>query len=216
MGGAEGAFAGLVMRSNSALIKTSWAAGTGASLIRFGALLSAVAGIFDVAQSISATKRTSTAGDVIASRQHAVAGLFYGAGAGAFTLAVAQPYLIGPLGAAIILTLIAYSSSKRAETNESDSFERWVKLCYFGMANENPRIHWDTPEWADIAFAELNAATLGLHAKLNFESTLASNQAAPKLGGLINLTVEYNIKFRIILPKYSEVRSAYLWSLTVH
>ena len=207
---------GLVMRSNTALIKTSWAAGTGASLIRFGALLSAVAGIFDVAQSISATKRTSTAGDVIASRQHAVSGLFYGAGAGAFTLAVAQPYLIGPLGAAIILTLIAYSFSKRAETNESDSFERWVKRCYFGKANENPRIHWDTPEWADIAFAELNAATLGLHAKLNFESTLASNQATPKLGGLINLTVEYKIKFRIILPKYSEVRSAYLWSLTVH
>ncbi|MEX5502526.1 T6SS effector BTH_I2691 family protein [Pseudomonas putida] len=207
---------GLVMRSSTALIKTSWAAGTGASLIRFGALLSAVAGIFDVAQSISATKRTSTAGDVIASRQHAVAGLFYGAGAGAFTLAVAQPYLIGPLGAAIILTLIAYSLSKRAEKNESDSFERWVKRCYFGKANENPRIHWDTPEWADIAFAELNAASLGLHAKLNFESTLASNQTAPKLGGLINLTVEHKIKFQIILPQYSEVRSAYLWSLTVH
>lgn len=30
------------------------------------------------------------------------------------------------------------------------------------------------------------------------------------------MTVEYKIKFRIILPKYSEVRSAYLWSLTVH
>ncbi|MFJ7005789.1 T6SS effector BTH_I2691 family protein [Pseudomonas putida] len=207
---------GLVMRSSTALIKTSWAAGTGASLIRFGALLSAVAGIFDVAQSISATKRTSAAGDVIASRQHAVAGLLYGAGAGAFTLAVAQPYLIGPVGAAIILTLIAYSLSKRAEKNESDSFERWVKRCYFGKANENPRIHWDTPEWADIAFAELNAATLGLHAKLNFESTLASNQTAPKLGGLINLTVEHKIKFQIILPQYSEVRSAYLWSLTVH
>ncbi|WP_243054823.1 T6SS effector BTH_I2691 family protein [Pseudomonas sp. BP01] len=207
---------GLVMRSSTALIKTSWAAGTGASLIRFGALLSAVAGIFDVAQSISATKRTSAAGDVIASRQHAVAGLLYGAGAGAFTLAVAQPYLIGPVGAAIILTLIAYSLSKRAEKNESDSFERWVKRCYFGKANENPRIHWDTPEWADIAFAELNAATLGLHAKLNFESTLASNQTAPKLGGLINLTVEHKIKFQIILPQYSEVHSAYLWSLTVH
>ncbi|WP_426808757.1 T6SS effector BTH_I2691 family protein [Pseudomonas sp. WOUb67] len=207
---------GLVMRSSTALVKTTWAAGTGASLIRFGALLSAVAGVFDVAQSISATKRTWAAGDVLASRQHAVAGLFYGAGAGAFTLAVAQPYLIGPLGAAIILTLIAYSLSKRAEKNESDAFERWVKRCYFGKANETPRIHWDTPEWADIAFAELNAATLGLHAKLNFESTLASNQATPKLGGLINLTVEHKIKFQTILPQYSEVRSAYLWSLTVH
>ncbi len=77
-------------------------------------------------------------------------------------------------------------------------------------------VHWKTPEYADIAFAELNAATLGVKAMLHFESSLITDPTTPRIGGLVGLEREQKLKFQIILPRYREEASSYRWSLIVH
>ncbi|MDM1714896.1 oxidoreductase [Pseudomonas sp. 165] len=210
---------GLILRSSAGPLNLGWAKGVAASggaLIRLGALVSAVAGVFDTAQAIKAMKRTAAAGDDAARSQHFFSFLLYGSGTMVFSVAVLKPLFFGPLGLAIALTLAAYQLSKLAQENESTDLERWVRRCCFGKANEKPSIHWNAPEHADIAFAELNAATLGVQAKLNFESRLATDPGLPKIGGLINTEITKKLKFLIALPMYDERSSGYRWKLIVH
>ncbi|WP_454869661.1 hypothetical protein [Pseudomonas putida] len=125
--------------------------------------------------------------------------------------------LIGAsLGLAISLSLVAYELSKRAENNESTALERWARRCYFGLANETPSIHWNAPEFSDIAFAELNAATLGVQAKLNFESSMATDPTLPRIGGLVSLSTVQQLKFLVVLPKFNKAKSAFRWKLIAH
>ena len=210
---------GLVTRSGAGNIHRPWAKGaavTGVAILKIGAALSAIAGIFDMAQAISAKKRTKAAGDNTAAGQFTFAAVASGTSTVAFAFAVFRPFVFGPLGLAITLALLAYELSKRAENNESTPLERWARRCHFGLANETPPIHWKAPEFSDLAFAELNAATLGVQAKLNFESSLATDTTHPKIGGLVSLNTEQKLKFFIILPKFSEAKSAYRWKLMAH
>ncbi|MGE8323587.1 MAG: T6SS effector BTH_I2691 family protein [Pseudomonas sp.] len=210
---------GLAMRTGASHIGMSWNKGliaTGGALVKFGALFSAIAGIFDTVQAITAAKRASAAGDNIGRMQHITSVAFFGTGTIAFVGAVFKSLVLGPLGVAVVLTLTAYALSKRAEENESSALERWARRCCFGKANETPAVHWDTPEYADIAFAELNAATLGVQAKIHFESNLVTDQTAPRIGGLISLETEQKIKFQVVLPGYRDEVSAFHWSLIVH
>jgi hypothetical protein len=210
---------GLILRSSAGLLNLARAKGVAASggaLIRLGALVSVVAGVFDTAQAINAMRRTAAAGDDVAYYQHLTSAFFYAAGTIAFGVAVLNPLFFGPLGLAIALTLAAYQLSKRAEKNESTDLERWVRRCCFGKADEKPSIHWNSPEHADIAFAELNAATLGVQAKLHFESHVATDPGLPKIGGLISVEIMRELKFLIALPMYDERSSGYHWKLIVH
>ena len=210
---------GLILRSSAGplnLARAKGVAATGEALIRLGALVSVVAGVFDTAQAINAMRRTAAAGDDVAYYQHLTSAVFYAAGTIAFGVAVLNPLFFGPLGLAIALTLAAYQLSKRAEKNESTDLERWVRRCCFGKADEKPSIHWNSPEHADIAFAELNAATLGVQAKLHFESHLATDPGLPKIGGLISVEIMRELKFLIALPMYDERSSGYHWKLIVH
>lgn len=210
---------GLILRSSAGPLNLGWAKGVAASggaLIRLGALVSAVAGVFETAQAINAMRRTAAAGDDAARSQHFFSFLLYGSGTIVFSVAVLNPLFFGPLGLAIALTLAAYQLSKLAQENESTDLERWVRRCCFGKANEKPSIHWNAPEHADIAFAELNAATLGVQAKLNFESRLATEPGLPKVGGLISAEIIRKLKFLIALPLYDERSSGYCWKLIVH
>lgn len=207
------------MRSSASNIHRPWAKGaavTGVAILKIGAALSAIAGIFDTAQAISARKRTKAAGDKTAARRFEFAAIASGTSTVAFAFAVFRPFVFGPLGLAITLALLAYELSKRAEKNESNPLERWARRCYFGLANETPPIHWNAPEFSDIAFADLNAATLGVQAKLHFESSLATDPTLPKTGGLVSLNTEQKLKFFIILPKFGQARSAYRWKLMAH
>ncbi|WP_156675998.1 hypothetical protein [Pseudomonas sp. Leaf58] len=120
------------------------------------------------------------------------------------------------MGLAVAVTLAAYGLSKRAQENESTDLERWIRRCYFGRADEKPAIHWNSPEHADIAFAELNAVTLGVQAKVDFESRLATDPGLPKIGGLISIETIRRLKFFIVFPMYNERRSGYRWRLIVH
>ncbi|MCC9005125.1 T6SS effector BTH_I2691 family protein [Pseudomonas putida] len=210
---------GLVMRSSVSAIRRPWAEGTaitGEAIIKIGAILSAVAGVFDTAQANLARKRTLAIGDTKAALQYKYAALASGAGTVAFALAVFRPFVFGPLGLAISLSLVAYELSKRAENNESTALERWARRCYFGLANETPSIHWNAPEFSDIAFAELNAATLGVQAKLNFESSMATDPTLPRIGGLVSLSTVQQLKFLVVLPKFNKAKSAYRWKLIAH
>ncbi|MBH3450170.1 hypothetical protein I5S84_15065 [Pseudomonas putida] len=210
---------GLVLRSTAGRMGGAWtkaAVATGGALIRLGAVVSSVAGFIEAAQAISSAKRATAAGDSVAMAYFYFSAATFGTGAIFFAGAVFNASLLGPLGIAVILVLLAYTASKQAERNESDLLERWARRCCFGKADETPIIHWDTPEYADIAFAELNAATLGMQAKLHFESSLITNPTVPRIGGLVGLEVEHKLKFQIVLPRYRENDSAYSWSLIVH
>jgi hypothetical protein len=210
---------GLVMRSSVSAIRRPWAEGTaitGEVIIKIGAVLSAVAGVFDTVQANLARKRTLAIGDTKAALQYKYAALASGAGTVAFALAVFRPFVFGPLGLAISLSLVAYQFSKRAEHNESTALERWARRCYFGLANETPSIHWNAPEFSDMAFAELNAATLGVQARLNFESSMATDPTLPKIGGLVSLSTVQQLKFLVVLPSFNKAKSAYRWKLIAH
>ncbi|WP_341795736.1 MULTISPECIES: T6SS effector BTH_I2691 family protein [unclassified Pseudomonas] len=210
---------GLIMRSgvnHESISGTRGVVAAGEIIIKLGAVISSVACIFDMAQAVAASQRAKAVGDSAAQKQHMQAAALYGSGSIAFAVAVFKTSLLGPLGLAVILMLTAYALSKHAEVNESSSLERWAKRCCFGKADEIPPVHWGTPEYADIAFAELNAATLGVKAVLHFESSLITDPAAPRIGGLIALEREQKLKFQITLPRYREEASAYRWNLIVH
>ncbi|QJQ21285.1 hypothetical protein HG549_15530 [Pseudomonas sp. SK] len=208
---------GLILRA-SAYSGMPWAndaTATGKTLMRIGAVVGAVVGFVEAAQTISAAKRSAAAGDGPAATQYWLAVGFYGASAIAFAGAVVTSTVLGPIGLAVMLALNAYALSKSAEENESSALERWARRCCFGKADETPVIHWNSPEYADIAFAELNAATLGVQAEFHFESKL-SDPAVPRIGGLIGLEREQKLKFKIALPHYRDGVSAYRWCLIVH
>ncbi|PYG97792.1 hypothetical protein CVV67_24995, partial [Arthrobacter stackebrandtii] len=192
------------------------AAGTGVSLIKFGAIISAIAGIFDTAQAFAAAKRVLAAGDNRAGAIYIGAGFGLTVSTGVFVYAVFKPLILGPLGLAVMLALTAYAISKWAEGNESVALERWARRCCFGKADEKPAVFWGSPEYADIAFAELNAATLGVCAAINFESNRSINSAAPRIGGLVSLELEHKLKFQVVLPGYSDECSAFRLVLVVH
>ena len=210
---------GLLLSSSTKHTGKSWARGaseTGVSLIKIGAMIGAITGVIDSVQAFSAAKRAMASGDNTAETHYFRAGFLYAFSTGAFVYAVFKPLLLGPLGLAIILALAAYALTRSAEQSESNSLERWARRCCFGRGDESPVVYWGTPEYADIAFAELNAATLGVHAAVHFESKRISDPTTSKMGGLISLELEHKLKFYIILPKYNDEYSAYRWTLSVH
>lgn len=133
-----------------------------------------------------------------------------------FAYAALKSLTLGPLGLAIVLALGAYAMVKWAGQTESNALERWARRCYFGKGGEKTAVHWDVPEYADIAYAELNAAALGVQVKANFESIISSGPESSKIGGLVHMEFEHKLKFQIVLPGYNDERSAYRWSLVVH
>jgi hypothetical protein len=175
-----------------------------------------VAGVYDTAQAVFALKRTWARGDKFAMYAHGAIVPISIIGAAFSIAAVLSPALMGPLGISIILATTTYGISKLAESKESGPLELWAKRCYFGKANEEPAIHWEFPEHADIAFAELNAATLGVEANVKFETQRADPKLTAKIGWVAYAATEQNITFKILLPNIDTSSYSYHWSLTVH
>ncbi|WP_460415879.1 T6SS effector BTH_I2691 family protein [Pseudomonas sp. microsymbiont 2] len=190
--------------------------GVGRALIKIGAVVGAVAGIFDTANAGMAAKRTFRNSDRDSYRAYSTALFTSAAGTYFSFLAISTPTLLGPLGVAIVFSMTAYGIIKLAKNSESTPLERWAKRCYFGRANENPRVHWNTPKHSDIAFAELNAATLELTATLDFKTTRADPATSAKIGGLANLETRQHLRYRISFPQFEEKSLAYHWVLAVH
>ncbi|WP_236192623.1 T6SS effector BTH_I2691 family protein, partial [Pseudomonas urethralis] len=188
----------------------------GRTIARFGATISAAAGIFESIYLMMAAKRKYDDGDGKAALGYGFAAALAIGGVASAIRAVFSPLLIGALGTTIIISTITYMIIKWAEKQESTRLEQWANRCYFGIANELPRVHWSSPTHADIALAELNAATLELDGGLAFKAERADKAISSKIGGLVNLEIKRSLKFQFTLPRYSEVTSGYHWVLVVH
>ncbi|MBV4544414.1 hypothetical protein HU738_025495, partial [Pseudomonas sp. RW4S2] len=188
----------------------------GRTIARFGATISAAAGIFESIYLMMAAKRKYDDGDGKAALGYGFAAALAIGGVASAIRAVFSPLLIGALGTTIIISTITYMIIKWAEKKESTRLEQWANRCYFGIANELPRIHWSSPTHADIALAELNAATLELDGGLVFKAERADNAISSKIGGLVNLEIKRSLKFQFTLPHYSEATSGYHWILVIH
>jgi hypothetical protein len=178
--------------------------------------MGAVAGIYDTAQAVFALRRTWASGDSTATLFYSLSAIGLTIGTMTSVYAVFAPTFFGPLGIAILLAIASYGASKFAESKESSPLERWAKRCHFGMADEEPAIHWRFPEHADIAFAELNAATLGIEAGLKFESQRADPTLTAKIGWIAHAATDQKLAFKVLLPNINTSSYSYHWSLTVH
>ena len=193
----------------------------GGVLARAGAVIGAAAGIFEVMQAGVAANRTWHSKDTSAAIGFFFSMTLSGAGAlfGVVAAASRATTLMGPLGIAITLGMLAYGISQWAKSKESTPFEQWAKRCYFGNANENPKVHWIRPDQAHIAIAELNAITLGLGAGIHFRLRM-TGLSSPDDGGLIpGLSApvyEQCLEYRVSLPYFDATRSAYRWAVTIH
>lgn len=190
-------------------------------IVRAGGSIGAVAGLYDATRAGFAASRTWEGGDVSSTRLYSISSAVSGSGAivGIWAAATGATALFGPLGIAILLGLAAYGLFKWAESEESTALERWARRSFFGYGNETPSIHWNKPEHAHIAIAELNAATLGVEAGVNFRLRIVDSGSHGWGGpmGSVGATVhEQRLEYRLVLPLFDANRSAYRWSLTVH
>lgn len=192
----------------------------GKGMARAGAVIGATSGLYDAVQAGMAASRSLSAGDTPASIGHSFSGAFYAASAGLGIWAVlGTSALYGPLGWSIVAGLSGYAFYKWAEGKESTPLERWARRCYFGHGDENPLVHWNTPDQAHIAIAELNAVTIGVEVDIEFRLKMldrASSGADRSFGSMGPPAYEQRLVFRLALPRFDPGRSAYRWTLTVH
>ncbi|ROR48519.1 UNVERIFIED_ORG: hypothetical protein EDF86_4677, partial [Pseudomonas psychrophila] len=204
---------GLSARASAVAKATAHA---GNIVIRVGGSISAVSGLYDATQAGFAASRSLKGGDTSASNLYRAAAVVSGAGAVAgIWAAVGSSALLGPLGVAILLSLSGYAFLKWAEGQESTPLDRWARRCYFGFHNETPPIHWDKPEHASMAIAELNAATMGVEAGVNFSLRLVETDSPGNMSKS-SAILRRQLEYRLVLPLFDAERSAYRWSLTVH
>jgi hypothetical protein len=189
---------------------------SGRAVVRTGAIISAATGLFDTLQALLATRRTTNSGDNRAFLWYRRATFAGALGTLSAIAGVYYPFLMGPVGIAIALSLITFAFLKKGIQHESTPLQQWARRCYFGSADESPRVHWDSPNHADIALAELNAATLGLTGIAKFEITIANLPINSKIGTPIDLKTQHALSFKITIPGFNEAVSAYQWAVVVH
>ncbi|CRM57595.1 hypothetical protein [Pseudomonas sp. 28 E 9] len=207
--------------STRAMTNATATARMGNVFVRAGGSIGAVAGLYDATRAGFAANRTAKAGDTSAAAGYvfSAAASGFGAVAGVLAAASGNMVLLGPLGIAILFGLVGYAFYRWAEDEESTRFDHWARRCYFGKHNENPPIHWNKPEHADIAIAELNAATIGVEAGVNFRLRIVDSGSHGWRGpmGSVGAQVhEQHLEYHLVLPFFDANRSAYRWSLTVH
>lgn len=190
----------------------------GQILTRTGAVIGAVTGLFDATQAGMAAIRTSKSGDGAATRWYLASAVVSGAGAAAAIGAgiFSATALIGLMGLAIVLGITAYVFFQLAKSKESTPLEKWARRCVFGYADETPKIHWNQPEHASIAIAELNAATFGVEANVRFRLRLIAGQSHHRggsTGGAGTLAQEERLEYRLVLPCFHPEHSNYQWTL---
>ncbi|WPO98560.1 T6SS effector BTH_I2691 family protein [Pseudomonas sp. HR96] len=192
----------------------------GLYLQRAGAVIIAISSGFDAIKAAVAAQRTWNVGDKDASHRYigstffALVGAYYGVKAAASMSMV----LGGPLGVAIGLSLLAYALFRAAESQESDLLETWAKRCFFGVANETPKIHWVNSEYASTALGELNAATLGMTVEITRRMKVVDSGML-HLGGLARTALPTSTRtweYAIRLPFFDESHSAYAWNVVLH
>ncbi|BDM23400.1 hypothetical protein KMS_R31570 [Pseudomonas sp. LRP2-20] len=186
----------------------------GRSIARVGGVLNAAAGIFEAAQARTAYSRTDKAEDEKAARNYYLASAASFISTIAAVAGVFSPLALKFIGISIISSFAAYIFNKMAEENESTALEVWARRCYFGLADEAPRIHWNSPNHADIALAALNAVTLGITGGVKFDTVIANELSNTKIGVPIGL--QSFLRFRVTLPHFNSSSVGYQWILLIH
>ncbi|QYJ23866.1 hypothetical protein KYT87_11960 [Achromobacter sp. ES-001] len=209
----------------------------GKGMIRFGGVTSALSGVVEGVQFGTAAVRAMRSGDGEARDSYIYAGILSAASGLAATYAAwaSASSLLGPLGWAIALGMLAYAVSISAKGSESTAIEQWARRCYFGNHDETPSIWWNSaksvpsiPRYAsedletqkttaanidkDIAISALNAALIGMQTDLEFRfaprlSTLPAIGAGMQWG----TTLTYHVK----LPMWDPNKSGYAMTLAL-
>lgn len=194
----------------------------GARIAQYGGAIAAIAGVMDGVQYLFAANRAATRGDSEAESDYLLAAsvsmitvlpAVYGALAGSA--------LLGPIGLALILGLIAYAVATRAKKKESSLLEIWTRRCLWGLPKSHRR--WKGPEDLDNAVGELNASVLGVTADLSInlrpvrESDIkTSGEDYAAYAEIRPVPYGYFLEYRISLPEYDSALSDYIWRMKVY
>ena len=143
----------------------------GKGLIRFGGVTSALSGVAEGLQFGFAAFRNQRTGDFPARNRYAWAAGFALIGSAAAGMAAyyGLSSLMGPLGFAIALGLVAYATSRSAKNHQSTALEQWSRRCYFGVHNESPVVWWNSAK-----------TVITVPPPANLEAALAKREAANK------------------------------------
>jgi hypothetical protein len=192
---------------------------SGTRLVTRGTIIIAASGFIDAAIAGMSSYRLTQAGEKLTGVIYGASSILSSSGAilGIYAAGTASFALMGPLGIAVALTLVAYAFYKWANRRESTRIETWVKRCYFGVANENPKVHWNHSLLSRTALLELNAIIVGMDADVVTRHVVVDNK---NLGaGFVRTGAPITTprwEYKIILPYFSESQSVYCWSFILH
>jgi hypothetical protein len=191
----------------------------GKRLVMQGSTFIALSGLFDAATAASKSFNSFKSGDITSGLNYAGASMSSGAAVYyGVTAARSMSFaLMGPLGIALALITFSYVMFKLAESGESTRVETWVRRCFFGLANENPKIHWNLSTFSTTAMLELNSIMLGVEVNvLTRHRELQDNNLSP---GFVRTGIPIKVpcwEYKIVLPDFDETRSKYSWQFIVH
>jgi hypothetical protein len=200
--GAIEAAAGVVQRMTSrvgaslATRLTPWATGLAATAGWMAVGASVIEGI----QAFMMARRAFQSGDNDAGAAYALSGALFIAGAGfaAWATAAGTVSLLGPFGIAIALLILAVGALWWGMSSEDTQAEIWLDRCYFGLG-ERAEGKWSDAQ-LDQEITELNAVLLGLNAQLDWDDNVFSMD---------------RVEFRLTMPGFDPVRSAYEYTVYV-
>ncbi|WP_367351883.1 T6SS effector BTH_I2691 family protein [Achromobacter animicus] len=194
----------------------------GLRIAQYGGAVTAVSGLMDGVQHMFAAIRAGAVGD---SKAQIYSGLATMAALGSAIAGIVgalapQATLLGPIGIAIALGVLAYILAMQARKARSSSLELWARYSRWGSPSENRR--WTSESDFDTAVGSLNAAVLGMTAEMAIEMKLYKKGDIPfPIDGQTDwkrgrIWIGEYIVFQISLPGYEESSARYQWELTVY
>ncbi|MNE16328.1 hypothetical protein D3C80_1092700 [compost metagenome] len=199
---------------------TTTSLGTG--IARFGAGISALAGVMDAAQYRYANLRSERVGDGSAARLYRFASATsFGAAAFGVWAAFGSSALLGPIGISITLGIAAYLLATSAKHKESSATQIWARNTKWGLPESHRQ--WVTNTDMDAAIAALNASLLGLEAEISIQIQFEINHSIHKENASTIFTSDGNavpasvgLIFFIRIPNFNQHLSHYEWSLSLY
>ncbi|WP_304466143.1 T6SS effector BTH_I2691 family protein [Erwinia sp. JUb26] len=193
-------------------------------LVRLGAVLGGIAGIFDGIRNLDNGLRAYKDGDTNASFAFAIGGVFlitgggvsaYWGADGIYALTSKVGFLrLGPSGWAALLIFMGFFIVYEASKIRSTAFELWLRRTCFGLANESIKNYplWHASSMTDLAEAlvEYRAIITGMVADVAFASPFDTVTGNPTIYNIAYRRVD----FRISLPGWVEGVSGRLITLT--
>ncbi|UUC21276.1 hypothetical protein NOV18_12665 [Pseudomonas asiatica] len=194
----------------------------GTGIARFGAGISALAGVMDAAQYRYANLRSERVGDGSAARLYRFASATsFGAAAFGVWAAFGSSALLGPIGISITLGIAAYLLATSAKHKESSATQIWARNTKWGLPESHRQ--WVTNTDMDAAIAALNASLLGLEAEVSIQIQFEINHSIHKENSSTIFTSDGNaipasvsLIFFIRIPNFNQHLSHYEWSLSLY